>query len=74
MHAADTGGTFGNGSPFGDFGVHEPAAHHAVARQSPSTVHIVPHEPVVRLQMVPARPAQSAFEPRADTLAWFVRI
>jgi hypothetical protein len=56
------GATGESGSPFLALGTHEPAAQNSVARQSASTAHTAPHEPVVRLQMGPARPAQSAFE------------
>ena len=62
VHSPATGATFGSGSPFGAFGVHDPAAHHSVVRQSASTAQTAPHEPVARLQIAPARPAQSAFD------------
>lgn len=61
-HSPEMGATGERGSPFFALGVHEPAAQNSVVRQSASTVHTAPHEPVVRLQMGPARPTQSAFD------------
>ena len=58
--------------------MHVPAAHHCDALQSASVVQTLPHAPVVRLQMVPARPAQSALlvhfaqAPAAVQYGWLV--